>query len=139
MGQKDALSTADFEASIVAGNLTSSEDGASVDATGSRGEGFLVDIETVNTSGDITISFQEKDPGGSWGDIDDSDLDFAGSQTSTNGAQITGISSSTKEAVRYKGDKANLRVKVNSVGSGGDFETVMGVLKTVPRNGLFNT
>jgi len=134
MGAIDAVSITDFGPSVIAQNLTAAEDGASVDVTRTRGEAFLVDIATVNTSGDITVSFQEKDPGGSFSDIADGDLDFGNSAESTNGFQKTGVGSPVREVVGYKGDNSELRVKVNSVGSSGDFETVMGVLKYMPRH-----
>lgn len=138
MGAVDAKSVADFEPSIIDENLTATEDGAGVDVTNSRGEAFIVDIETVNTSGDVTIKLQEKDPGGSWGDVADSDLDFSATSKTTNGFTLSGVSNPTKEVVGYTGDKSDLRLKVSSVNSSPDFETVMGILQYMPRNGFFN-
>jgi len=53
---------------------------------------------------------------------------------STNGWQKTGVSSPVRERVGYTGDQASLRVKVDSVGSSGDFEVAMGVIKYMPRH-----
>lgn len=138
MGAVDARANADFEPSIIDENLTATEDGAGISVSNSRGEAFIVDIETVNTSGDVTIKLQEKDPGGSWSDISDGDLDFEGASVSSNTFTLSGVSNPTKEVIGYQGDFEQLRVKVSSVASTPDFETVMGVLQYMPRRIPFN-
>jgi len=92
----------------------------------------------VNTSGDVTITVQEKDPGGSFSDIADSSLDFDGASVSSNGFTLSGVSSATREKIGYKGDAAELRVIVSSVANAPDFETVMGVVKYLPRHLYFD-
>jgi len=138
MGQLDALSTADFVPSIVDQNLTATEVGATVDCTDSRGEGFIVELITENAAGDVTVELQERDPGGSFSAIADSDLDFSGAPNASSNTFTLSSAGATKEAIRYKGDAADLRVEVTSVASTPDYETAMGVVKTMPRNGLFN-
>jgi len=133
MGAVDARSVADFEPSVIDENLTAAEDGDTVSAAKSRGECFLVDINTAKTSGDITVSFQERDPGGSFTDVADEDLDFGGSSASSNGFTLSGVSSETRERVGYTGQMAELRVVVDSVANAPDFEAVMGVIKYMPR------
>lgn len=138
MGSLDAKYQADYEPSIVAQNLTSTEDGATVDVTNSRGEAFLVNLLTENAAGDLTITFEERDPGGSFSAITDDDLDFSATSQTSNGFTLSSAGV-TKEAIGYTGDAADLRVAVTGVSNTPDYEVDMGVLQRVPRQGGFNS
>lgn len=139
MGAVDAKFVADYEPSIVDQNLTATEDGAAVDVTNSRGEAALINLITQNTSGDLTIEVQEKDPGGSFSAVADADLDFSASNQTTNGFTLSGASSGTKEVIGYTGDAAELRIAVTGVANTPDYEVDMGILQYLPRQGGFNT
>lgn len=138
MGAVDAKYPADYEPSIVAQNLTSTEDGATVDVTNSRGEAALINLLTENTAGDLTIEVQERDPGGSFSAVADADLDFSATSQTTNGFTLSSPGA-TKIAIGYTGDAADLRVAVTGVNNTPDYEVDMGILQYMPRQGGFNT
>ena len=89
----------------------------------------MVDVGT-HTADDLVVTYQEKDTGGSWANIAESDLDGTGTVQSR--ALVTG-DSDTQIFVGYKGNKEQIGVVITDSGTG---SVVVGayVIKGFPKD-----
>ena len=85
-----------------------------MDITGYNSSCFVIDVGT-HTADDLVVTYQEKDTGGAWANIAESDLDGEGTVQSR---AIVAGDDSTQIWVGYKGTKNNIGVVITDSGTG---------------------
>ena len=104
-----------------------------MDITGYNGACIVVDVGT-HTADDLVVTYQEKDTGGAWANIAESDLDGTGTVQSR---AIVAADADTQIYVGYKGTKNNIGVVITDSGTGSAVigaYAIAGYPKDIPKN-----
>lgn len=105
-----------------------------MDISGFKSAVFVVDVGT-HTADDLVVTYQEKDTGGSWANIAESDLE--GNDSTVQSRAIVAADDSTQIVVGYKGIKNNIGVVITDSGTGSAVigaSVIAGDPKEIPQN-----